>query len=227
MDPVELLERMANAAVPVLLLAVAVAVFLDSLALIGALLPGDLLLLVPSAAVGIDGAWVVVLGGLIGTVLGYAVSYSLGSWAGPTVRRSWVGRRIGARRWRQAERLLRGPGARALLTVQFLPLLNCLVPLMAGTLQVPRWRFVRLTAAGSVLWSGTYAVLGSLAGSAGVAVAGPTGQLIALLLVSGPAAIFGAVVLTRAAHRMAGPDQVGDQAELDGSHPDMADSARC
>lgn len=227
MNPVDLLERIGDAAVPVLLLAVATAVFVDSLALIGVLIPGDLLLLVPSAAVGTDGAWVVVTGSLIGTVLGYWVSYSLGRVTGPAVRRSWLGRRIGGRRWRQAERLLRGPGARALVTVQFLPVLNCVVPLVAGTLQVPRWRFMRLTALGSVVWSGTYAILGSVAGSTGVAIAGTDGQLTALVLVSLPAAVFGAVVLTRAAHRMAGPDQPDHPDGLDGSRAGVADSMTC
>jgi membrane-associated protein len=228
MNPVELLERIADATIPVLLLAVAVAVFVDSLALIGVLIPGDLLLLVPSAAVGTGDAWVVVAGSLVGTVLGYWVSYSLGSMTGQAVRRSWIGRRIGGRRWRQAERLLRGPGGRALVTVQFLPVLNCVVPLVAGTLQVPRWRFVRLTALGSVLWSGTYAVLGSVAGSSGLAIAGTGGQLTALVLVSLPAALFGAVVLTRAAHRMAGPDRPDDRdTTVDGDHADVADSMPC
>ncbi|MGH3979162.1 MAG: DedA family protein [Pseudonocardiaceae bacterium] len=227
MDPVELMERIANTSVPVLLLAVTIAVFIDSLALIGVLLPGDLLLLVPSAAVGPDGAWVIVVGSLLGTVLGYAVSYSLGQWSGPVVRRSWVGRRIGTRRWEQAEQLLRGPGARALLTMQFLPVLNCLVPLLAGTLQVPRWRFVRLTAAGSVLWSGTYAVVGSAAGHTGDAVADYGGQLVALVIVAVPAGLFSAVILTRATHRMAGRDQVQYPSRLDGDSCDMADSTSC
>lgn len=227
MNPVELLERISHATVAVLLLAVAIAVFVDSLALIGVLIPGDLLLLVPSAAVGTGRAWLVVVGSLIGTVLGYSVSYSLGSATGSAVRRSWVGRRIGGRRWRQAERLLRGPGARALVTVQFLPVLNCVLPLVAGTLRVPRWRFIRLTALGSVLWSGSYAMLGSVAGSTGVAIAGTGGQLVALVLVSLPAAIFGAMVLTRAAHRMAGPDRDDAEKRLDGSAVDVADSVTC
>jgi membrane protein DedA with SNARE-associated domain len=160
MDPVSWLENVAEGSPVILLILVMLALFLDSLAVLGALLPGDLLLLVPSAAVGLPGSLIVVLGGVLGTVLGYTVSYGVGRRAGPAIRNSWLGKRVGEHRWVQAERILRGPAGRALALVQFMPILNYLVPLLAGTLEVPLKRFVQLTSTGAVLYCSLYAFLG-------------------------------------------------------------------
>jgi membrane protein DedA with SNARE-associated domain len=71
-DPVSWIEHMAKASPVLLLVVVVLVMFVDGLALIGAMLPGDLLLLVPAAGVGLSGAPIVVAGAVIGTVLGTA-----------------------------------------------------------------------------------------------------------------------------------------------------------
>ncbi|MGH3989550.1 MAG: hypothetical protein ACRDTZ_19920, partial [Pseudonocardiaceae bacterium] len=83
MDPVSWLEHVAKVSPVLLLVVVVLVMFVDSLALIGALLPGDLVLLVPAAAVGTAGAPIVVAGAVIGTVLGYTLSYAVGRRNGP------------------------------------------------------------------------------------------------------------------------------------------------
>lgn len=227
MDPVSWLEHVAKGS-PVLLLAVVVLVmFVDSLALIGALLPGDLMILVPAAATGAAGAPIVVTGAVIGTVLGYTVSYAVGRFSGPVIRHSWLGRRVGSDRWTQAERLLRGPAGRTLAMAQFMPLLNYLIPLLAGTLRVPLKRFILLTTTGALAYATFYALLGVLAGGTGERLADSTGRIVALLVVSVVVALLGFTVLAAAVRRMAGePDPVAD-ARVDAAPGDVADSVSC
>lgn len=203
MDPVSWLDSVAEGSPAALLFVVMCGLFLDSLAIVGMLLPGDLLLMIPSAALGAPRALIVVVGGVTGTVLGYNVSYTVGHRVGPAIQGSWLGRRVGPRRWTQAERILRGPAGRALLLVQFMPVLNYLVPLLAGTLRVPRTRFVRLTTIGAVLYSGFYVCLGVLAGGAGATLGQSTGRLVGLLVVVVTMTGLGLTVLTGAVRRMA------------------------
>lgn len=232
MDPVSWLGHVAKGAPAVLFAAIVLLIFLDSLALIGALLPGDLLLLVPAAAMGPAGVPIVVAGAVIGTVLGYTVSYAVGRRTGHAIRHSWLGRRVGSDRWMQAERLLRGPAGRALALVQFMPVLNYLIPLLAGTLEVPLKRFIQLTATGALVYASFYASLGVLVGGTGEALDDSSGRLVALLVTSALIAVLGFTVLTAAVRRIAEePDPVtgepvpGDP--MDAAPRDVADSVEC
>ncbi|MGH3897539.1 MAG: DedA family protein [Pseudonocardiaceae bacterium] len=227
MDPVSWLEHVAKASPVLLLLVVMLVMFVDSLALIGALLPGDLVLLVPAAAVGTAGAPIVVAGAVIGTVLGYSVSYAVGRRSGPAIRRSWLGRRFGTERWIQAERLLRGPAGRTLALVQFMPLLNYLIPLLAGTLKVPPKRFIQLTATGSLVYSCFYVSLGVLAGGTGEAINDSIGRLVALLVVSVGVAVVGFTVLATAVRRMTEEHDPPPGEKVDGTPGNVADSVPC
>lgn len=227
MDPVSWLDHMAKGSPVLLLLVVVLVMFVDSLALIGAMLPGDLLLLVPAAAVGPASAPIVVVGAVVGTVLGYTVSYAVGRRNGPAIRRSWVGRRFSSDRWMQAERLLRGPAGRTLVLIQFMPLLNYLMPLLAGTLKVPPKRFIRLTAIGALIYSCFYVTLGVLAGGTGEAINDSTGRLVALLVVSVAVAVLGFTVLARAVRRMAEESNLTPDEKVDGAPGNVADSVPC
>lgn len=227
MDPVSWLENVADGSPLVLLFVVMLALFVDSLAVIGALLPGDLLLLIPSAAVGPPLSLVVIVGGVIGTVLGYTVSYTVGYWAGPAIRRSWPGRRVGDRRWAQAERLLRGPAGRTLALVQFMPILNYLIPLLAGTLKVPLRRFVQLTSLGAVVYCSFYVSLGALAGGTGEAIGESTGRLVGLLVVALLVAALGFTVVGRTVLRMADEQDPGGAGQVDAEPRNVADSPSC
>ena len=227
MDPVSWLEHMAKGSPVLLLVVVVLVMFIDSLALIGALLPGDLLLLIPAASVGPAGAPIVVAGAVIGTVLGYTVSYTLGRWCGPAIRRSWLGRRFGSDRWKQAERLLSGPAGRTLVMVQFMPLLNYLIPLLAGTLRVPRKRFILLTATGALVYSSFYVSLGVLAGGTGERLDASTGRLVALVVASVVVAVLGFTVLTRVVRRMAEEQDPAPAGKVDAAPDNVADSVPC
>lgn len=228
MSPSNLLEHIGELSSAKLVIFVLIAMLVDTIALVGLLVPGDVVVLVPSAAIATGDAWMLFVAATIGTVCGYNISYTIGRLAGPAVRRSWLGRRVPDDRWELGERLVRGPGGSTLAVVQFLPVINCVLPLLAGTLGVARWRFIRLTTLSTLMWSGTYVVLGSTAGGAGEAVADARGQLIALVLISAPAALIGYLLLARAARQLEAepPAQVKDTS-LDEDPTDVADSSTC
>lgn len=227
MDPVSWLEHVARASPELLLLVVILMMFIDSLALIGAVLPGDLMVLVPAAAIGLGGAPTVVAGAVIGTVLGYLVSYAVGRISGPAIRHSWLGRRVGSDRWMQAERLLRGPAGRTLALVQFMPVLNYLVPLLAGTLRVPLRRFLLFITAGSLSYASIYTLLGVLAGGTGQQLGDSIGRLVALLTVSVVVAVLSFTMLAAAVRRMVDEQDSGPGKPVDDGPRDVADSVAC
>ncbi|MER5425876.1 DedA family protein [Streptosporangium roseum] len=152
---------------PYLVGAVLLAVLaLDGSLLIGAVLPGDAAIVVAGTALtGPAEIAVAAVAGVIGCYLGATGGWLIGRRYGSRVRHSRAGRWIGERRWARAERMATGEGGGpALAASYFLPVVNALTPVLAGTLGVPYSRFIRWALAGSVAWVSTYLVLGSLAG---------------------------------------------------------------
>ena len=47
--------------------------------------------------------WIGLAVTVIGTVLGYTVSYAVGRRNGPAIRHSWLGRQVRPERWKQAK----------------------------------------------------------------------------------------------------------------------------
>jgi membrane protein DedA with SNARE-associated domain len=161
---------------------------LDTTAVVGLLVPSDALLLTASAAAGPAGAPLVAAAAVLGTLTGWSLSWWLGTRFAARIRGSRIGTRVGAHRWSTAEQLLAGEGARVLLVVQFLPVVNALVPLLAGSLRMPYRRFLGHACVGTVAWASVYATLGAAAGAVG---AFP-------LLLGGPGLVIGALLLRRA-----------------------------
>lgn len=103
----------------------------------------------------------VVLGALAGESLGFWI----GRWAGPRVRASWLGRRIGEKHWIRSERYLQRRGGVAIFLSRFLPVLHSLVPLTVGMSGYPYRRFIAWTLPACALWATIY--VGLAAGAAG------------------------------------------------------------
>ncbi|MFF5206912.1 DedA family protein [Streptosporangium sp. NPDC000396] len=139
---------------------------LDGSLLIGVVLPGDATIAVAGAALtGPAEIAVTAVGGVIGCWLGATGGWLIGRRYGSRVRHSKVGRWIGEHRWARAERIATGTGSGpALAAAYFLPVINSLTPVIAGTFGMPYSRFIRWALAGSAAWVTTYLTLGSYAG---------------------------------------------------------------
>ena len=63
--------------------------------------------------------------------------------------------------WRKAEEILAGAGP-ALALSYFLPVMDSVIPVLAGTFGVPFRRFTGWVTVGALAWVGTYAIAGSM-----------------------------------------------------------------
>ncbi|MGH3716958.1 MAG: DedA family protein [Micromonosporaceae bacterium] len=147
-----------------LYLVVGVLLVLETTALIGFVTPGEVVLLAAATTVNTPGEYAALAAVAAGgSLLGQAGGYLIGRRYGSRVRTGWVGRTIGERRWRRAERFLRGGSGRAVAGSRCLAVAHSLVPVLVGTLRMPAARFARYVTLGSVAWGIAYVGLGSAA----------------------------------------------------------------
>jgi membrane protein DedA with SNARE-associated domain len=193
---------------------------LDTVPLIGMLVPADVAVLAAVATRGPLGALAVIVAVVAGTLLGWTFSFVLGRFLAGPMRRSWLGRRIGEARWAGAERLVAGGGGRMVLAAPFLPVFNTIVPIAAGSLRMPYRHFLGYATVGSALWAGGYVGLGLAAERIGGAVFGGANEVLTTLLFGLPGLALGWVTLARVKRRMAagGPaDTSADDATSTGA----------
>ncbi|HEX5541161.1 MAG TPA: DedA family protein [Micromonospora sp.] len=165
---------------------------LDAIPLVGVLVPGDIAVL---AAVGVPrpgGGAHTVLAVMAGCLTGWSLTFFLGRYFGDRIRRGRFGSWIGEARWAAAERVLRQRGGRMVMVAPFLPVLNALLPLAAGSLRMSYRRFLLCAALGSALWGGLYVMLGTVARSLGELL---LGKSFAFLTTTAIGLIFGWLVL--------------------------------
>lgn len=141
---------------------------METTALLGLLVPGDIVVLLAGSTAATPHRFAVVLGAAaIGTFSGELLGYGLGRRVGPRLRTSRFGRRVGReQRWERAERYLSGRGARVLIPVRFVSVLHAIAPVVAGTAGMPLRRFAWWAGLGAVVWASTYTSVGALAGGA-------------------------------------------------------------
>jgi membrane protein DedA with SNARE-associated domain len=84
-------------------------------------------------------------------LLGDSIGYWEGRLTGPRLRATRLGRRIGAQRWRQAERVVHR-GAAAITIGRWTAFARTFVPRVAGAAGVRYRRFLVLNAAAIVVW---------------------------------------------------------------------------
>jgi membrane-associated protein len=175
---------------------------MEATVLLGLLVPGDMVVLLAGASARAPEALVlVVLAAAVGTYTGELLGYGIGRAVGRRIRTTWIGRRIGDRRWDRAEAYLTGRGARVLVPVRFVSMIHALAPMFVGTVRMPVRRFAGWAALGALVWAITYTSIGAVAGSA-YREHGHAGLLISAAVVSVGAVIF-AVRARRARSRAA------------------------
>ncbi|MBA8822717.1 membrane protein DedA with SNARE-associated domain [Saccharopolyspora lacisalsi] len=139
--------------------------------LLGMILPGDAVLLLAVGVLGSHWTLPLFLAAVLANVIGQTGGYWLGRAIGPGLRTTWLGRKVGERRWRAAESVLHGSGARALITTRFVAFVHAVVPVLVGTLRLPFGRFLGLATIGASLWAtaltGMAVVLGETARTVG------------------------------------------------------------
>lgn len=140
------------------------AIMLETSLFIGLLLPGDSVLLVASTSVTTWGMWAgLVAAAIIGALVGETLGYWLGYFLGNPIKKSWLGRKIGAENWQRAEAFLQKRGGVAVFVSRFLPILHSVVPATAGIAGMSYRKFLAWTAPACTVWALAYVSVGALA----------------------------------------------------------------
>jgi membrane-associated protein len=197
-----LLESATGLSTALVSVFVGFALVLDSMPLIGILIPADVAVLAATTARSPLASIAVVAAVVCGTVAGWTLTFALGRYLAGPLRRSWLGRRIGNERWENAERLVAKGGGRVVLAAPFLPIFNTIVPIAAGSLRMPYRKFLVYAAIGSAMWGGGYVTLGLVANSLGSALFG-TSNIYTTLLFGVPGLAIGWITLAQVRRRMA------------------------
>lgn len=137
--------------------------FAEVAAMIGLILPGETALLVAGFAAqqGWISLWPMVAISVAAAVAGDNVGYLIGRSAGPWMRRSFIGRRIGPARWQSADAFLGRHGGKAVLLGRFVAMVRTLTPAMAGMARMPYLRtFLPWNLAGGLVWGAGSVLLG-------------------------------------------------------------------
>ncbi|MGW1676926.1 DedA family protein [Saccharopolyspora sp. NPDC002376] len=168
-------------------LAALVLLVLETSLFIGVLIPGEATLLLTVAVLGAGWAPALFTAAVLGNLIGSSGGYWLGRLLGPGLRNTWVGRKIGAERWRTAERVVQDSGGRALITMRFVAVVHAVIPAVVGTLRMPYRRFLGLVAIAAMLWASAQTAVAVAVGEAARAV-GYGWTMIALTTVAAVAA---------------------------------------
>jgi len=156
------------------LLAVGLVTFFESLALVGLLLPGTVLMtsfgaLIGKGDVALYPAW---LAGFMGCLLGDWASYLIGrQFKGPLHRWSFIKRH--QKLMDKTEHALHEHSVFTIIVGRFIGPTRPLIPLIAGMLELPVRKFLPPNLIGCILWPPLYLLPGILAG---VAIDVPAGS---------------------------------------------------
>lgn len=180
-----------------------VAAAAESLAIIGAIVPGTAIIIAVGALVALGhlNLWAILAATAAGAILGDGLSYWIGHRHRDRLRNMWPFSR-------RPELLERGEafflrrGASSILIARFVPVIRSTVPIAAGMLGMGAARFYAANIASALVWAPAHVLPGVLAGTAlagagaislrlGVAIAVLLALLLATLWVLRVAALFG------------------------------------
>jgi|SRR5215211_1594599 len=190
-----MLDQVGALPVVAVVLLMAAVMFIDASPVVGLLLPGDLLVVTVVAGSHPAESALAMAGVVAGTLASWSLFFFVGRRVGSRLRDGRTGRWIGRARWDDAEQILAGRGARALTFVQFLPVLNAVVPMVAGGLGVSYRHFIRFAAPGTVLWAVFFCAIGTWAGMASTAVFGESSSPGTVLIFGAPGFVAGWLIL--------------------------------
>jgi membrane protein DedA with SNARE-associated domain len=140
------------------------AIMLETSVLIGLVIPGDTVVLLASTGIQSTTEYFSLIAVIVvGSLLGESIGFALGHAFGPAIQRSRVGKWIGHKNWRAAERFLEHRGGWAIFISRFLPVLHSLVPLTAGLTGMEYRRFMLWTTPACIIWAGAYVTVGRTA----------------------------------------------------------------
>ena len=158
------------------------AALLESLAVVGTVVPGSTIVFVGGVLVGLKAIdpWLAFGVAILGAIIGDASSYELGRHYREEIRRIWPLRR-------HPELLARGQiyfernGGKSVFLGRFLGPLRAIVPVIAGMASMPPWHFFAMNVLSAVGWAVAHMLPGVLFG-ASLQIAGAVSSRLALVI---------------------------------------------
>ena len=180
---------------------VLLAALAEALPVIGAFVPGDVIILGVSALVptGALRLWPLVAAATVGAVLGDGLSYGFGARYRHTILSRWPLKRYPSLIAR-GEAFQRRHGGKSVFVARFTPGVRAIVPLLGGVLQMSVGRFFAMNVLSAIVWAPAHVLAGVAIGASFVllgAVAGRLALIVALLLVLLVALVWGTRALVR------------------------------
>jgi anti-anti-sigma factor len=213
------LPVLAELSLPALAAVVAGLMLVDGTPLVGLLIPGDLVVVSASTVAGWPAVLVAVVVWTAALVSGHAAGYLAGRHYGAHLWASRIGRRIGFERWCRAERTLRNGGDRTVVATPFIPVVNTVLPLLAGALGLRPSRYLLLIVIADAAWIGVWAGVGI--GSQQLAALLGVADVALLISVSvSVAALLASTLALHHSHRRAHPDGLVSPTHSEQTPPD-------
>lgn len=162
-----ILEHVISLATAWTLVAIALVAFLESLALVGLILPGTVMMAALGAMIGSGNVnfWYAWLAGIAGCLMGDWISFWLGQRFRVPLRR-WSFIRKNKALLDKTEHALHQHSLFTILVGRFVGPTRPIVPMVAGMLELPVAKFLPPNLIGCLLWPPVYFLPGILAGAA-------------------------------------------------------------
>ncbi|MCL5498388.1 DedA family protein [Escherichia coli] len=162
-----LLEHFVTQSTAYTLIAIALVAFLESLALVGLILPGTVMMAALGALIGSGDVnfWHAWMAGIVGCLLGDWISFWLG-WRFKKPLHRWSFIRKNKALLNKTEHALHQHSMFTILVGRFVGPTRPVVPMVAGMLDLPVTKFIPPNILGCLLWPPFYFLPGILAGAA-------------------------------------------------------------
>jgi membrane-associated protein len=149
-------------------------------------LPGDSLLFIAGALAATGGmdVHIVVVLLIIAAVLGDAVNYQIGAWAGPKIFKDDSARYLKKSHLEKAHAFYEKWGGAAIILARFTPFLRTYVPFVAGMSRMSYRKFALYNITGGVVWVASLTYLGYFFGNIPWVKANQGFMVIGIVIVS-------------------------------------------
>ena len=181
------------------------AALLESVAVIGTVIPGSSVVFAAGVLIGLQALdpWRVAGAAVIGAVLGDGFSYWLGHRYHEALRTLWP-LKTHPKLFARGQAYFEEHGGKSVFLGRFLGPLRAIVPVVAGMSDMPALRFTVVNVLSAIAWSAAHLLPGALFG-ASLQLAGAVSSRLLILLAGVVAVIWLCTVLLRLAHRSVWP----------------------
>ena len=139
---------------------------IESLAFVGLLVPGSLMMTAAGILVGVEilPAWPTLIVAIIGAIIGDGLSYRIGYYFKDSIRNMWPFR-THPNFLLKGEQFFAAHGGKSVFLARFSPV-RPVVPVIAGMMRMNTWRFFFSNVTSAILWAPAYILPGILIGLA-------------------------------------------------------------